>query len=1041
MPRTCKECGLQFDNRGLHDSHWKKCVKTVTFVAPTGEDVTVTRDRNGTFVCYCSHDKCPKENGFVTEAEGRAESSGQPPALEIDIGNPQMSAGTIHTPKMPAGMVQDETMRSPSLTGHDDASMKSPQAGIEACKEEVAMASPNSPSLRSPMAMQVQSLMMTAQSLVPPPPHDSQVPQAEPSSAEGVESHLIHHPYLDGLNMMVNVELRFLICQLCEEGIAPTAGRAHLVNKHAELLPMFDQDRFDSITMQLQVATSLPNIVGPRSRVHGLAVFDAMACDSCTMVYTKQKKMRAHHGSKHGDLPIPQHWRPCKAQRMKPEGAGTVRQLWEVATQARAGEDSRERALADKLLGELEEQLKTVRVPKDNRLVSPWLLTTRWHEWARWLRKPTEELRAMVALPRPSLPEEEHYKTLVETIELYFEEAVTMIDSTDELVLQWLNSPDPVKGHQHDGTLKKYMHPVICFITMLLRDLWMIPDANMVILKLDDMLQEPAPEQSRILAQLHAMLLKVWTTPWSKSKYHIVPDPTESCLALLTLNRDGSFKSTKEVTTLIAKFEYCMRLTFLREIRAHASAGDIEVDEEAACDALQPWFTEKNYSTFARLRSLQHRASAISFSTMALPSIWWTDTEAWSTLSFKGNHVAFTDVCEIFKDVEEALVATWENKVLKGLELRADYERVVDDPSNKDVGYSFLFDPRNSCFQDRACLVRAVVRGHGPFANFLVQREDELVWNRAALRGWLQDYAELQKLLLMRAEMLNTRNLMVFGKHVTLLGQYSKMSALTCQDKLIPHALDALTSDILIQNLALARPFAEIAARICFADEEVSQLYHDHLFVNFDRLFTSNDLSMVMAKYSLPWVKFAMTINPWQHIQTAWKRKFKCAMDDVVEMDTEDNVDALQAGHSRATENRVYGLSTHSLAGAAEDILPLFLQASTGWQERCQVMPSGSGLPYPRARSHLFKAKPPATASSAMRNSSTDCAADKDAMVENIANRVVERLTPMLTNLMQALTTAGGHSEPSAKAKGKQKETGDEDASGKQITGEQVSKL
>ncbi|KAI5985430.1 hypothetical protein EDC04DRAFT_2913772 [Pisolithus marmoratus] len=430
MPRTCKECGLQFDNRGLHDSHWKKCVKTVTFVAPTGEDVTVTRDRNGTFVCYCSHDKCPKENGFVTvgalqrhmktlkttwlgpekkasEAEGRAESSGQPPALEIDIGNPQMSAGTIHTPK-----------------------------------EEVAMASPNSPSLRSPMAMQVQSLM----SLVPPPPHDSQVPQAEPSSAEGVESHLIHHPYLDGLNMMVNVELRFLICQLCEEGIAPTAGRAHLVNKHAELLPMFDQDHFDSITMQLQVATSLPNIVGPRSRVHGLAVFDAMACDSCTMVYTKQKKMRAHHGSKHGDLPIPQHWRPCKAQRMKPEGAGMVRQLWEVATQARAGEDSRERALADKLLGELEEQLKTVRVPKDNRLVSPWLLTTRWHEWARWLRKPTEELRAMVALPRPSLPEEEHYKTLVETIELYFEEAVTMIDSTDELVLQRLNSPDPVKG-------------------------------------------------------------------------------------------------------------------------------------------------------------------------------------------------------------------------------------------------------------------------------------------------------------------------------------------------------------------------------------------------------------------------------------------------------------------------------------------------------------------------------------------------------------------------------------------------------------------
>ncbi|KAI5990273.1 hypothetical protein EDC04DRAFT_2614205 [Pisolithus marmoratus] len=770
MPCSCNECSLEFDNKVLHDMHWKKCIKTVTFVTHTGEQITITHHQNGTFVCYCSHPKCPKEKGFVTvdalqkhmktlkttwlgpekkasvfltwiqsnrEAEGEAESSG----------NTQMSAGTIHTPK-----------------------------------EEVAMASPNSSSPRSPMAMQVPSLMAN---------------QAESSSAAaGIQPHFIHHPNLDSLNLVVNAELSFLTCQLCKEGVAPTAGQAHLV------------------------AASLPNLTGPRSIVHGLMVFNTITCKFCTVIYAKQKNMREHHMMKHPGMPIPQHWQSCKAQHMKPEGAGTVCQLWGVTTQARAGEDSRERALADKLLGELEEQLKMV----------PWLLTTCWHEWAWWLRKPTEELHAMVALPRPSLPEEEHYKTLVESIKLYFEEAVMMIDSTDKLVLQWLNSPDPVKGHQHDGMLEKYMHLLICFITMLLMD------------------------QSHIVHQIHLMLLAVWTTPWSKSKYHIIPNPTESCLALLTLNQDGSFKSTKEVTTLITKFKYCMCLTFLREIRACASTGDIKVDEEAACNALQPWFTEKNYLTFARLCSLQHRASAISFSTMALPSIWWTDTEAWSTLSFKGNHVTFTDVCEIFKDMEEALVATWENKVLKGLELRADYEQVVDNPSNKDMGYSFLFDPSNACFQDRAHLVRVVVQGHGPFANFLVQREDELVWNRAALCGWLQDYAELQKLLLMCAEMLtrDTQNLRVFGKHITLLGQYSKMSALTCQDKLISHALDALTSNILIQDLALACPFAEITVRICFADEEVSQLYHDHLFVHFDRLFTSNDLSMVMAKYSLP---------------------------------------------------------------------------------------------------------------------------------------------------------------------------------------------
>ncbi|KAI6035840.1 hypothetical protein EDC04DRAFT_2897620 [Pisolithus marmoratus] len=156
MPRSCKECGLEFDNKNIHDAHWKKCVKTMSFVSHTGQEVTVNHHANGTFLCYCSHPKCPKEVGFATvdalgkhmknlkttwlgaekkaSAEGGAEPSGQNPALEIDVGDPHMSAGTIHTPKMPAGMVQDETMRSPSLTGHDDASMKSPRAGIEACK-------------------------------------------------------------------------------------------------------------------------------------------------------------------------------------------------------------------------------------------------------------------------------------------------------------------------------------------------------------------------------------------------------------------------------------------------------------------------------------------------------------------------------------------------------------------------------------------------------------------------------------------------------------------------------------------------------------------------------------------------------------------------------------------------------------------------------------------------------------------------------------------------------------------------------------------
>ena len=131
--------------------------------------------------------------------------------------------------------------------------------------------------------------------------------------------------------------------------------------------------------------------------------------------------------------------------------------------------------------------------------------------------------------------------------------------------------------------------------------------------------------------------------------------------------------------------------------------------EALACDALQLWFTEKAYSIFSHLRSLQHRASAIAYNTMGLPHIWWTNTETWTLLKYKGNLISFSDIRTMFKDIEEDLVSTWEKKILWGLMLRVDYADLVDDLTNKDIGYSFLFDSRNPCFQDHTCLVCAII--------------------------------------------------------------------------------------------------------------------------------------------------------------------------------------------------------------------------------------------------------------------------------------------------------------------------------------------
>ena len=130
----------------------------------------------------------------------------------------------------------------------------------------------------------------------------------------------------------------------------------------------------------------------------------------------------------------------------------------------------------------------------------------------------------------------------------------------------------------------------------------------------------------------YRVLINMWITTWPKSattnpsQVFLLKDPTEACLALMTLNKNGSFKEANDVTRPVSMLENCMRLTFPKEIGAHVDEDSIQ-EEQTACDGLEPWFTEKKLFTFAHLRSLQHRASAIAYDTMEQIRICWTDRE------------------------------------------------------------------------------------------------------------------------------------------------------------------------------------------------------------------------------------------------------------------------------------------------------------------------------------------------------------------------------------------------------------------------------
>lgn len=526
--------------------------------------------------------------------------------------------------------------------------------------------------------------------------------------------------------------------------------------------------------------------------------------------------------------------------------------------------------------------------------------------------------------------------------------------------------------------MAKYTLTVLHLVSMLLRPTisfpLALPEKTQALIEI---LRKSLDKKkvSHTAKQVYNVLVNIWTQEWLPTNEMAITDPTINYLILSTIQRDGSFQEPVHFTTFIAQFQYCMRVVFM----IHISQAE---DREKEALLVQRWHTEKVESTFNSLRTIQHLASSIAYSTMSLPNIWWTDLETHRSLLFKGYPIDFKSFPSMFQAMEQEMMGLWQDRILCGLPLRIEYSTIFDDLSDKSPGYSFQTDRRNSCFSDRTILASAILHSPELYRRFIAFNENGVViWNVHELRKWLQAYSDLQGLFLARCNMAtgsasrsteitallrtNTtlnpvRNFVMFGNYATVLCTYQKTSALLGNDRIIPHALDAFMSDLIIQNSAIALPFAEIAAHICFHNSaKVLQLYRTNVFVNYQRLFTTEDLTSILERITLTHLKVKLGVNSWRHVSTAFRRKLCGQLDDLMEQDSMDNVQALQSGHSRQVENRVYALSQEAFAGLPEDLLPLFLRASTQWQKEICVYPGGTIIPYSKALSSDYVPPPP----------------------------------------------------------------------------------
>ena len=540
------------------------------------------------------------------------------------------------------------------------------------------------------------------------------------------------------------------------------------------------------------------------------------------------------------------------------------------------------------------------------------------------------------------------------------------------------------------------------------------------------------------------LLFRLWTRPWNKSEDNAIGDPTICLLALAMMKQDGSFNSPAQTTPFIAKLVYCLRLIFL--IAIHAKSKTSKDAGAGACDLYSCWFTEKVDSTFNTLYTLQHQASALAYSETTMPRIVWTDRTTYRSMRYRGSPVTFDGLQKVFSKMEEDAVTIWERDVLMDLPLQINYTQLFDDLSNTTVGYSFLSDARNSCFSDRDLLANAIIEHPVLSKRFLTDSCDGRgtpVWNIMALQAWLFNYSKFHGAQLASVEMkagspgrgtelccleyCNTRTrsqrgLYVMGNHVAVVCQYHKSGAITGKDKVIPHSLDAITSDLVIQDLAIARPFAELAAYICYPlDKDVQGHFNSYLFVNNKNLFNTTQMTNILKAYTLPVYDVGLGVNDWRHISAAFRRKICPGLEEIVEDDdSQETVQALQSGHTRRTENRIYGISTEALAGSADEVLPMFLDASTDWQVACKVVPGGHLMPYKKARMQFFQqlalnktiksnySTPISTIEQAMDCVITSLDSCLEAQSEKFLSKLEPKLEKMMEKMIQRLAVSQG---------------------------------
>jgi hypothetical protein len=246
---------------------------------------------------------------------------------------------------------------------------------------------------------------------------------------------LITNDLLDRYSLAINIQLELFICLVCHSAQTASGVIEHLKTKHKVHFNTVDRSQLKDLTDQANIATAFPDFSGqetPLVPFSGLDIRQVSGCPHCPYS-AMQESVKKHILIQHPDEPKTA-LENVSVQQLNP---GASRALFRVANMPSLTSKQEVDVLQEMEI--FQWQKHTINKDTPNaRMISPWLMRTGWHQYV-------QDVPPGVLCELAAMPSQDEYPELRVKVLEYFNKATDLLDQTDELVLQRVNSSDPTK--------------------------------------------------------------------------------------------------------------------------------------------------------------------------------------------------------------------------------------------------------------------------------------------------------------------------------------------------------------------------------------------------------------------------------------------------------------------------------------------------------------------------------------------------------------------------------------------------------------------